>query len=40
MQNNLIAGIGLTHLTVYDQSPAPDGCHSGCPHVHAVTYEA
>jgi len=40
MQNNLIAGIGLTHLTVYDQSPAPDGCHSGCAHVHAVTDEA
>jgi mannose-6-phosphate isomerase-like protein (cupin superfamily) len=40
MQNGLIAGIGLTHLTVYDQSPAPDGCHSGCAHVHAVTDEA
>jgi mannose-6-phosphate isomerase-like protein (cupin superfamily) len=40
MQNGLIAGIGLTHLTVYNQSPAPDGCHSGCAHVHAVTDEA
>jgi mannose-6-phosphate isomerase-like protein (cupin superfamily) len=40
MQNGLIAGIGLTHLTVYDQSPAPDGRHSGCAHVHAVTDEA
>jgi hypothetical protein len=28
------------HLTVYDQSPAADGCHSGCAHVHAVTDEA
>jgi mannose-6-phosphate isomerase-like protein (cupin superfamily) len=40
MQANLIAGIGLTHLTVYDQRPAPDGIHSGCAHVHAVTDEA
>ena len=40
MQPGLIAGIGLTHLTVYDQRPAPDGIHSGCAHVHAVTDEA
>jgi mannose-6-phosphate isomerase-like protein (cupin superfamily) len=35
----LISGIGLTHLTVYDQRPAPDGLMSGSPHVHAVTDE-
>ena len=40
MPEGLIAGIGLTHLTVYDQRPGPDGVHSGCPHVHAVTDEA
>lgn len=35
----MISGIGLTHLTVYDQRPAPDGLHSGTAHVHAVTDE-
>jgi mannose-6-phosphate isomerase-like protein (cupin superfamily) len=40
MPPGLIAGIGLTHLTVYDQRPAPDGLQSGCAHVHAVTDEA
>jgi mannose-6-phosphate isomerase-like protein (cupin superfamily) len=40
MQAGLIGGIGITHLTVYDQRPAPDGRHSGCAHVHAVTDEA
>jgi hypothetical protein len=40
MDTNLIAGIGLTHLAVYDQRPAPDGKQSGCAHVHAVTDEA
>jgi mannose-6-phosphate isomerase-like protein (cupin superfamily) len=40
MQPGLIAGIGLTHLTVYDQRHAPDGLHCGCAHVHAVTDEA
>lgn len=40
MQNGLIGGIGLTHLTVYGQRPAPDGKHSGCAHVHAITDEA
>jgi mannose-6-phosphate isomerase-like protein (cupin superfamily) len=40
MDNGLIGGIGLTHLTVYDQRPAPDGKHSGCAHVHAITDEA
>lgn len=37
--DDVIGGIGLTHLTVYDQRPAPDGLNSGCPHVHAVTDE-
>lgn len=37
--NDLIGGIGLTELTVYDQRPAPDGLMSGSPHVHAVTDE-
>ena len=36
---DLISGIGLTHLTVYDQRPAPDGLMSGSPHVHALTDE-
>jgi mannose-6-phosphate isomerase-like protein (cupin superfamily) len=40
MQHGLIGGIGLTHLTVYGQRPAPDGKHSGCAHVHAITDEA
>lgn len=40
MQPGLIAGIGATHLRVYDQRPGPDGIHSGCAHVHAVTDEA
>mgnify|MGYP001129228878 FL=1 len=37
--DELIGGIGLTHLTVYDQRSAPDGRMSGSPHVHAVTDE-
>jgi len=37
--DDLISGIGLTQLTVYDQRPAPDGLMSGSPHVHAVTDE-
>ena len=36
---DIISGIGLTHLTVYDQRPAPDGKMSGSPHLHAVTDE-
>lgn len=36
---DLISGIGLTELTVYDQRLAPDGLMSGSPHVHAVTDE-
>jgi mannose-6-phosphate isomerase-like protein (cupin superfamily) len=38
-EEDLISGIGLTQLTVYDQRPAPDGLMSGSPHVHAVTDE-
>lgn len=38
--SGLLAGIGLTHLRVYDQRPAPDGTCSGCAHVHAFTDEA
>lgn len=36
----LVGGIGLTHLTVYQQRPGPDGVHSGCAHVHGLTAEA
>ena len=36
----LIGGVGLTHLEVYEQRPAPDGVMSGCAHVHALTDEA
>lgn len=36
----LIGGVGLTHLTVYEQRKAPDGVNSGSPHVHAITDEA
>jgi len=36
----LIGGIGLTEVRVYAQRAAPDGCFSGCPHVHAITDEA
>ena len=39
MAEDLISGIGLTQLTVYDQRAAPDGLMSGSPHVHAVTDE-
>jgi mannose-6-phosphate isomerase-like protein (cupin superfamily) len=35
-----LGGIGLTHLKVYEQRPAPDGTMSGCAHVHALTDEA
>jgi len=37
---SLIGGIGLTRVTVYEQRPAPDGLHSGCPHLHALSDEA
>ncbi len=38
--DDLLGGVGLTYLRVYDQRPAPDGTMSGCAHVHAVTDEA
>jgi mannose-6-phosphate isomerase-like protein (cupin superfamily) len=34
-----IGGVGLTHLKVYDQRPAPDGRMSGCAHIHGLTDE-
>jgi len=40
MSAGLLAGIGITHLTVYDGRPGPDGVVGGCAHVHAVTDEA
>lgn len=40
MEHGVIGGVGLTHLTVYEDRPAPDGLMSGCAHVHAVTEEA
>lgn len=40
MKPGLLAGIGLTHLSVYDQRPGPDGLQGGCAHVHAITDEA
>ena len=39
MNNDLLAGVGLTRLTVYHQRAAPDGILSGCAHVHACTDE-
>jgi hypothetical protein len=36
---DLIGGVGLTHLKVYD-TPGPDGVKGGCAHVHALTDEA
>lgn len=36
---NLLGGIGLTRLRVYEQRTAPDGVQSGCAHVHACTGE-
>jgi mannose-6-phosphate isomerase-like protein (cupin superfamily) len=36
----IVAGIGMTRLSVYTTRTAPDGVMSGCPHVHAITDEA
>lgn len=36
----LLAGIGMSHMSVYEDRPAPDGLNSGCGHVHAITDEA
>jgi mannose-6-phosphate isomerase-like protein (cupin superfamily) len=40
MSAGLLAGIGITHLSVYDGRPGPDGVVGGCAHVHAITDEA
>ena len=37
-QFNLPAGIGLTHIKIYD-TPGPDGLISGGPHIHLVSAE-
>jgi mannose-6-phosphate isomerase-like protein (cupin superfamily) len=37
---NVLGGVGLSHLTVYEDRPGPDGLNSGCAHVHAITDEA
>lgn len=34
-----IGGVGLTHLRVYEERPAPDGRMSGCAHIHGITDE-
>lgn len=39
LSGNILGGVGLSHLTVYEDRPAPDGTFSGCAHVHAVTEE-
>lgn len=36
----LIGGLGFTRVDVYKQRLAPDGLHSGCPHIHAICAEA
>jgi len=40
MTPSLLGGIGLTHLQVYHHRPDPDGRHTGCAHIHALTPEA
>ncbi len=40
MPTDVLGGVGLTFLKVYEDRPAPDGLHSGCAHVHAITDEA
>ncbi|MBF0198728.1 MAG: cupin domain-containing protein [Planctomycetes bacterium] len=37
---SLIGGLGMTRVTVYEDTQAPDGKHSGCPHLHAISSEA
>jgi hypothetical protein len=36
----VLGGVGLTHLSVYQMRPGPDGVHAGCAHIHALTPEA
>ncbi len=40
MNAPLLGGIGLTHLSVYQDQAGPDGVHAGCAHIHALTPEA
>jgi mannose-6-phosphate isomerase-like protein (cupin superfamily) len=40
MSEELLGGIGLTVLRVYDHRHGPDGIMAGCAHVHALTDEA
>jgi mannose-6-phosphate isomerase-like protein (cupin superfamily) len=40
MSAGLLAGIGVTLLSVYDGAPGPDGVVGGCAHVHGITDEA
>lgn len=40
LSGNVLGGVGVTHLTVYQDRPAPDGTYSGCAHVHSITEEA
>lgn len=40
MAEGIIGGVGLTHLSVYDQRPGPDNVNAGCAHIHALTDEA
>ncbi|MEY5063161.1 MAG: hypothetical protein RLZZ112_1125 [Verrucomicrobiota bacterium] len=40
MSLSLVGGIGFSRVVVYTQQAAPDGCHGGCPHMHAITEEA
>lgn len=40
MKPQIIAGVGITHLRIYEDRPAIDGMMSGCAHVHAITDEA
>ncbi len=39
-ETSLIGGLGMTRVKVYDQQEAPDGKHSGCPHLHGICSEA
>jgi len=40
LPTDVLGGVGLTLLKVYEDRAAPDGQHSGCAHVHAITDEA
>ncbi len=40
MNEPVLGGVGLTHLSVYQYEAGPDGVHAGCAHIHALTPEA